>query len=388
MTQHVPLGQLFDIIAGGTPSRSKPEYFGGAIPWVKISDMLQGLVFTTEERITEAGLSNSSAKIIPKGTLLISIFATVGRTAELGVDAATNQAIVGLVPKKSGVNIQYIRYCLDSKVDKLIEKSRGVAQNNINKAILSNIELPLPNVDTQNYIANILSEADKARQLRHTANTLTDQFLQSTFLSMFGDPVNNPMGWEVKKIEDIIIEGPQNGLYVPSTQYGEGTPILRIDSFYDGYIDDINSLKRIKISSQIEDLYSLQENDFVINRVNSRKYLGKSALIPKLNEKTVFESNMMKFRIDIKKIAPQFFIYQLQQNHIKRQILKRAKDSVNQSSINQSDVKSFTVFIPPLKLQKQFADIVTQTEELRKRQLAHQQELEQLFKGLLQKYFG
>jgi len=129
------LGELFHIYPGGTPSRAIKEYWCGEIPWVKISDMLQRNIVNTEEKISKKGLSNSSAKIIPKGSLLISIFATVGRTAFLEIDAATNQAIVGLVAKVKNLNNKFVGYFLDLKVRELNNRARGVAQKNINKTI-------------------------------------------------------------------------------------------------------------------------------------------------------------------------------------------------------------------------------------------------------------
>src|SRR5262249_50893587 len=119
-----------------------------------------------------------------------------------------------------------------------------------------------------------------------------------------------------------------------------------------------------------------------------RKYLGKSAIIPKLNENTVFESNMMRFSVETKWLNPLFLIFQLQQAHVRQQILQRAKDAVNQSSINQEDVKSFKIFVPPLSLQQQFAGIVAQAEQLRQKQRESERELENLFQALLQRYFG
>src|SRR5665647_3409700 len=93
----VKLGEVSQTTSGGTPSRREPKYYNGNIPWVKSGELNKGLIKDTEEKISEEALKNSSAKIFPKGTLLIALYgATIGKLAFLGVDAATNQAICGI----------------------------------------------------------------------------------------------------------------------------------------------------------------------------------------------------------------------------------------------------------------------------------------------------
>ena len=98
----VKLGDSCNVIAGGTPKRSEAHYWNGEIPWVKISDMLQGRITETDERITQAGLDGSTAKLlqIQTGTLLVSIFATIDELLFCNCRTDTNQAIVGVIPKE------------------------------------------------------------------------------------------------------------------------------------------------------------------------------------------------------------------------------------------------------------------------------------------------
>ena len=132
------IGEICNVITGGTPKRSRSDYWGGSISWVKISDMLQGEIIKTEETITLQGLNESAAKLLEPGTLLLSIFATIGRTAVLKVPAATNQAIVGLEITSNNISREYLVHYLNASAKRLKALSRGIAQDNINTTILKN----------------------------------------------------------------------------------------------------------------------------------------------------------------------------------------------------------------------------------------------------------
>jgi type I restriction enzyme S subunit len=146
-------------------------------------------------------------------------------------------------------------------------------------------------------------------------------------------------------------------------------------------------LKRVRLSGSEEGLYGLRENDLVINRVNSLEYLGKSAIIPRLAEPTVFESNMMRFRVDEKRIHPRFLIGLLQTRFIRSQVLTGAKNAVNQSSINQQDVKGFRIIAPPISQQNEFAKRVAAVELQQSHQVASQEKLDALFDSLQHRAF-
>ena len=111
------LGELCNIVSGGTPLRSKPEYWNnGTIPWIKIGDMKGKYVNNADECITQAGLDSSSAKMFTKGTILYTIFATLGEVGILEMNASTNQAIAGLTIKdNSQILSEYLYYYLKSK---------------------------------------------------------------------------------------------------------------------------------------------------------------------------------------------------------------------------------------------------------------------------------
>jgi type I restriction enzyme S subunit len=216
----------------------------------------------------------------------------------------------------------------------------------------ADLEISLPPLPEQRRIAAILDQGDALRAKRREALAQLDSLTQSIFIEMFGDPWSNPLGWPQACLSELMQSGPQNGLYKPSTDYGTGTPILRIDAFYDGAVTKLANLKRVRVSAEEAQVFGLAAGDVVINRVNSIEYLGKSALIPALQEATVFESNMMRFRVAPERVLPIYVVAFLQTPFIKEQIRAASKDAVNQSSINQQDVKAFKINVPSLACQQ------------------------------------
>lgn len=220
---------------------------------------------------------------------------------------------------------------------------------------------------------------------------LLDELIQSRFVELFGDPYVNPLKWKRLKIKDAVTIEPQNGLYKPQSDYvadGTGTPILRIDGFYNGRVTDFGSLKRLKCSGMEQQRYLLLEDDIVINRVNSIEYLGKCAHIKGLLEDTVYESNMMRMHFDPEHYNPVYICKLLCSQYIYDQIVNHAKKAVNQASINQKDVLDFNIYQPPLELQNQFADFVVSVDKSKSKIQKSLEETQLLFDSLMQKYFG
>jgi type I restriction enzyme S subunit len=122
-------------------------------------------------------------------------------------------------------------------------------------------------------------------------------------------------------------------------------------------------LKRVRIDADLIGRFAILEDDVLINRVNSPEHLGKAALVPALSEPTVFESNMMRLRLDPARTDAGFMVAQLLTPHVKRQIATASKDAINQSSINQPDVRVFQVRLPPLILQRRWRAFAAEHRE-------------------------
>ena len=283
---------------------------------------------------------------------------------------------------------EYIAYFLQSDgFRKWTESSSGANIKNIRKSELASFQIPIPPLAEQRRIVDILNRADSIRRLRKQAINTARQLIPALFIDMFGDPATNPQGWLVVDLGELITSGPQNGLYKPASCYGEGVPILRIDGFYDGVVTDYANLRRLNVTKEELEKYRLNQNDIVINRVNSPDYLGKSALIQGAPEETVFESNMMRFAVDGGRIEPRYLIFHLQLAAIKNQILAKAKHAINQSSINQSDVKSLRLILPPMELQTEFVNRVIEIRSITAQQNNSLLKAEMTFRSLLNTMF-
>ncbi|WP_426671471.1 restriction endonuclease subunit S [Mucilaginibacter sp. McL0603] len=227
------LGDVCDTTSGGTPSRKQPEYYGGNIPWIKSGELDKGVIFDSEEKITNEAIKNSSAKVFPKGTLLIALYgATIGKLAYLGIDAATNQAICGIF-KNDKIDQRYLYNYLFFKRRDLINQGIGGAQPNISQGILKNLYIPLPPPDEQSNIVEkieeLFSELDKGIENLKIAQQQLKVYRQAVLKWAFEGKLTNenvkdgelPEGWEWVKLRDVCDKIQDGSHFSPQVQYDE-----------------------------------------------------------------------------------------------------------------------------------------------------------------------
>lgn len=200
-----PLQEVARLESGHTPSRRHPEYWDGDIPWLSLKD-IQGLhgayVYETQDMPTSLGIENSSARVLPKGTVALCRTASVGKVAILGRDMATSQDFVDWVCGPS-LHSEYLYWALRASAATFELEKQGSTHKTIYMPVLERLQVLLPPIEEQRRIAAILDKADAIRRKRQEALALTDQLLRSTFLDMFGDPVTNPKGWPVVPLSQL-----------------------------------------------------------------------------------------------------------------------------------------------------------------------------------------
>ncbi|EIK4443471.1 restriction endonuclease subunit S [Campylobacter coli] len=154
-----------DFFMGGTPSRKNINYWNGDIKWLTISDYSNHqVIMDTKEKITREGFKNSNAKMIQKGAVVVSIYATIGRVGILGEDMTTNQAIVAIIPNEEFIN-KYLMYAIDYFKFQLYNEVITTSQQNINLGILQNMVIPKPPLEIQK---QIVAECEKVEEQYNT----------------------------------------------------------------------------------------------------------------------------------------------------------------------------------------------------------------------------
>jgi type I restriction enzyme S subunit len=287
------LGQMCTkVTSGGTPNTRKDEFYGGDIPWVRTQEVNFNRLYETDVKITEVGLTNSSAKWIPKDSVIIAMYgATAGKVAINKIPVTTNQACCNLIIDNKKADYRFIYYNILSRFSSIANMAVGGAQQNLNAAMIKDLPISAPSLPTQTAIAEILSSLDDKIELNSKINKELENLAQTLFKRWFvdfdfpnenGEPYKSsggemvdsqlgeiPKGWEVATIEDIT-EIVTKGT-TPTTIGGKftisGINFIKVESLTEqgafikskfGFIDnDTNQLLKRSIIKEGDVLFSI-----------------------------------------------------------------------------------------------------------------------------------
>ena len=181
------LSEIMDLIGGGTPKTSMPEYWGGNIPWLSVKDFNNDnrYVYTTEKTITEEGLKNSSTKLLERDDSIISARGTVGEMAMIPFPMAFNQSCYGLRAKKEIIDPTFLYYLVKHNVVLLQKNTHGSVFDTITRDTFSGIEVNVPNMEEQVKIAGVLQNLDDKIELNNEINDNLQEQAQALYSNMF-----------------------------------------------------------------------------------------------------------------------------------------------------------------------------------------------------------
>lgn len=210
-----PLGRVAQIVTGGTPSRNVPEFWNGDIPWMSSGEINQRIVLNVAERITSSGLAGSNARVLAAETVMIALNGqgrTRGKVALLKIEAACNQSLAGITPDRSRAIPEYVFQYLESQYRAIREITGDDARNGLNLAILKSIRIPLPPIDEQDRIVEVLRSSDEAlalgREIIGKVVALRAALLKRHFHRADWDPERPlPSGWTTTLLDEVAKRG-------------------------------------------------------------------------------------------------------------------------------------------------------------------------------------
>jgi type I restriction enzyme S subunit len=242
-------------------------------------------------------------------------------------------------------------------------------------------QIPLPPLPEQRRIVEILDQADALRKKRAEADAKTACILPVLFYKMFGDPATNPKEWEVVELDDVIADT-RNGLYKPSKFYGSGIGILKMFNIKDGELN-LSRIDLIEVTHKEFETYQLIPGDILINRVNTPELVGKCAVITDEAGKAVFESKNIRIRVKSDRVTPEYVATYINSPFGHAALRSGVKHAIGMATINNTDLRKTPIPLPPLELQRQWADTVIHVRSLQKAAVATGENLDLLFQNLL-----
>ena len=351
--------------SGGTPSRTNKAYYeNGTIPWIKSGELARPFVDSAEEYITKEAIKKSSAKLLEPGAILLAMYgATVGEVSRLTISAATNQAICHLYPDATICDDNYLYRVLQSAKHALLNKRVGGGQPNISQGIIKDLHIPLPPLPEQKRIATILDAADALRAKRRQSIAELDALLQATFLEMFGDPVENPKGWE----RDTL----QNAFNFTTGKLDSNAAVVG-----GKYPFFTCSRETYAIDDAAFDCEALLLAGNNANADYSVKYYKGKFNAYQRTYVITLRSNLITY--EYAKMALEYLLADL----------KRFSKGSNTKYLTMSILNRMPILLPPLSLQEKFAAIVTYIENQKSMLMTHLTELDTLFASLQQRAFN
>ena len=383
--EYLKICDFTEVITGGTPSTKKSEYWGGTIPWLPSGVCQNCSVFDAKTFITQEGLDNSAAKMIPINSVLIALTgATAGKVAYLQMEATANQSVSAIVPSEKHIP-KYLFYYLLYRRDKTLSDCYGGAQKHISQEYVKNIIVPLPSLEEQMRIACELDYANELIDKRKEQLRKLDELVKARFVELFGDPVVNEKGWDTKPL--LEMGSCKNGMNFHYEDTGVEINCLGVGDFKDySIISDTSILPTVSLNEMPSADYMLQDDDIVFVRSNGNKALvGRSIAVYPGDIPTTFSGFCIRYRKTDKAVSIPYLLRVLKTESVRQKMSGRG---ANIQNLNQQILGTLIIPVPPMELQNQFASFVEQTDKSKLEVQKSLEKLELLKKALMQKYFG
>jgi len=378
------LGEECEVVGGGTPKRDVVTYFGGTVPWATPTDVtaLDSLEMSaTKETVTAEGLANSSAKLLPKGAVLLTSRATIGFTAVAATQMCTNQGFANFVCKEALLP-EYLAYWLPTQKDEMMRLAGGTTFKEISRGALKKFRVPVAPLTEQRRIVDILKRADGIRRLRKQAIQTARELIPALFVDMFGEqelPVL-PLGSVAEVVSGVTKGRRFNGKKTVVVPY------LRVANVQAGHLD-LSEIKTVEVLPSDVEKLALQKGDVLLTEGGDYDKLGRGALWDHEIENCIHQNHIFRVRADRSRMDPVYFANFLQTQAARLYFLKSAKRTTNLASINMTQLRNLPVPIPLLSDQAEFVVRANDVKSIERQQEAAELREGHLFESVLHRAF-
>lgn len=378
------LGDICTIVSGSTPKSNVSEYWDGDVKWITPAELSEEsyIINDTVRHITELGVAKTGLKPFPKGTVILSSRAPIGKTAIAGCEMYCNQGFKNLICSEK-INPRYLYWFLTCNTEYLNSLGRGATFKEISKEIVGNIEIPLPKKEEQIAIAEKFEKLNDLISLRKQQLAKLVELVKARFVELFGDPVANEKGWPLATLGEVaeIRIGPFGTLLHKEDYIEGGHALVNPSHIIEGSIcvDDkltISDEKYKELSA-----YHLLVGDVVLGR---RGEMGRCAVVYK--EGLLCGTGSMVIRPS-DKMKP-YFLQNIISNPAYKKVIEDKAVGVTMMNLNVPIVSSLTIPLLPVEMQEKFIVFMQKTDKSKASIQESLDKLETLKKALMQKYFG
>ena len=386
--RHVAVKDVFDLQMGKTPSRDVPEYWNnGDHEWVSIKDLSSygKYVGRTKETISDRGIAESRIKLVPANTLIMSFKLSLGKTAITVEPTYTNEAIMAFLDKKTyPIDLCYMYHQFSAK-DWGAGTNTAVMGKTLNKKTLGATNICVPSIEVQRGVARRLDFIYSQIELTNQQLAELDSLVKSRFVEMFGDPIENPFGWEAKPLGEL--GELKNGVNFKSVDSGTDIRCLGVGDFKDRYqISNMELISIVSLNGKPNESQMLRDGDIVFVRSNGNKQLvGRCLAVFPGDEEVTFSGFCIRFRNESDRLLLDYLLGCLKSDSMREAMTGRG---ANIQNLSQKILSGVVTPIPPIALQQEFAAFVQQVDKLRVVAEKEKQTLQTLYDSLAQEYFA
>ena len=364
--EYKKLGDVCQVVTGSTPKTNISEYWDGNYPWVTPAE-LKGDVYIsdTARHITEEAIAHTNLTLLPIGTVLLSSRAPIGKVAITTIEMYCNQGFKNLICSDA-INNKYLYLWLSGKTEYLNSLGRGATFKEISKTIVENVIIPLPPLSIQKSIVSELDKINELIRLKKEQLKDYDNLAQSIFYEMFGDPVVNEKGWEVKRITDLCIEISAGGDASKHEIKKTKDEIFSVPVYSNGIDED--------------GLYGYSNHATIIQPAITLAARGTIGAAFIRTEPYIPIIRLVSVIPDLSKISLTYLFYILKQTE-----WDRTGGTIPQLPVPK--VKQLTLPLPPLPLQQAFAQRIKLIEQQKAEIQSTIADLETLLASRMQYWF-